>query len=245
VIGQFHASAASAQGKDAPTSTSEENGWAAGTVWKLWRREKSFSPAGGPVRSLVSTVLSRLSSNIKKEVWIGWLNLLHLIHSHSSGLQVTQRYRYLHTFQFTVTHALGLSDFTSRILTTDLSQSHCHFKLQVKSSLHILIAFLPLSCSCQLRRFDSIPSIAPWDPRYLASRRTPRKTPFYVIKDAYLLVRCLATGVLLLRAGCVAGMCLPTRCLAMGIHVTISIRYMELQSKNLIYILTVIEYSVN
>jgi uncharacterized membrane protein YqaE (UPF0057 family) len=34
----------------------------------------------------------------------------------------------LHTFQFTVIHALGLSIFTCRILATDLSQSHCHFK---------------------------------------------------------------------------------------------------------------------
>jgi hypothetical protein len=31
----------------------------------------------------------------------------------------------LHTFQFTVTHALGFSIVTSRILATDLSQSHC------------------------------------------------------------------------------------------------------------------------
>jgi hypothetical protein len=34
----------------------------------------------------------------------------------------------LHTFQFTVTHAVGFSVFTSRILATDLLQSHCNFK---------------------------------------------------------------------------------------------------------------------
>jgi hypothetical protein len=33
----------------------------------------------------------------------------------------------LHTLQFTVTHALAFSVLTSRILTTDLSQSHCNF----------------------------------------------------------------------------------------------------------------------
>jgi hypothetical protein len=54
----------------------------------------------------------------------------------------------LHTFQFTVTHALVFSVFTSRILATDLSQSHCHFKSHMKPSLHRLIPFLPSFCSC-------------------------------------------------------------------------------------------------
>jgi hypothetical protein len=26
--------------------------------------------------------------------WIGWLDLLHLVHLHNSGLHTTQRYRY-------------------------------------------------------------------------------------------------------------------------------------------------------
>jgi hypothetical protein len=64
----------------------------------------------------------------------------------------------LHTLQFTVTHThtLGFSVFTSRILATDLSQSHCHFKSHMKFSFHGLIAFLPLFCNCQFRRLDSI-----------------------------------------------------------------------------------------
>jgi hypothetical protein len=49
----------------------------------------------------------------------------------------------LHTFQFTAPHALGFSVFTSRILATDFSQSHCNFKSHVKSSCHSLIPFLP------------------------------------------------------------------------------------------------------
>jgi hypothetical protein len=49
----------------------------------------------------------------------------------------------LHTFQFTVPHALGFSVFISRILATDLSQSHCNFNVQVKTSSHSLISFLP------------------------------------------------------------------------------------------------------
>jgi hypothetical protein len=49
----------------------------------------------------------------------------------------------LHTFQFTVTHTLGFSVFTSCILATDLSQSHCNFKSHVQSSCLSLIPFLP------------------------------------------------------------------------------------------------------
>jgi hypothetical protein len=45
----------------------------------------------------------------------------------------------LYCSQFTVTPALGFSVFTSRILTTDLSQSHCHFTSHMKSSFHSLI----------------------------------------------------------------------------------------------------------
>jgi hypothetical protein len=57
-------------------------------------------------------------------------------------------------------------------------------------------------------------------PSYKSSARTPRKTLSSVVKNACLLVRYLAIDILLLNA-CVAGMCLPTRCLAMGIHVTL------------------------
>jgi hypothetical protein len=49
----------------------------------------------------------------------------------------------LHTLQFNVTHALGFSVFISRILATDLSESHCHFKSHMECSFHSLIPFLP------------------------------------------------------------------------------------------------------
>jgi hypothetical protein len=84
------------------------------------------------------------------------LDLLHLIHSQ---LGTTGNYSatvILHAFQFTTAHALGFSVLTSRILATDLSQYHWNFKSHVKSSLHCLIPFLPLFCSCQFRRLDSI-----------------------------------------------------------------------------------------
>jgi hypothetical protein len=57
------------------------------------------------------------------------LDLLHLIYSHNSGLHVTQRYCYSTPF---LTHQDSV--FTSRILATYLSQSHCHFKSHMKSS---------------------------------------------------------------------------------------------------------------
>jgi hypothetical protein len=50
----------------------------------------------------------------------------------------------LHTLQFTVTHALRFSVFTSRVQATDLKQSHCHFKPHMKTSFPSLISFLPL-----------------------------------------------------------------------------------------------------
>jgi hypothetical protein len=72
-----------------------------------------------------------------------------------------------HTFHFTVAHTLGFSAFTSRILATDFSQSHCNCKSHMKSSLHHLIPFLPLFCSCQFN--SSAPN--PY-PGRLASRNS-------------------------------------------------------------------------
>jgi hypothetical protein len=53
--------------------------------------------------------------------------------------------------------------------------------------------------------------------------RTSRKTPSYIVKEACLLTRCLAMDALLLRAYAFVGMCSPSRCLAMGLRVTICI----------------------
>jgi hypothetical protein len=71
------------------------------------------------------------------------LDLFYLIHSQLRTTGNTSTIAILHTLQFTVTHVLGFSVFTSRILATDLSQSHCHFKSRMKSSMHSLIHFLP------------------------------------------------------------------------------------------------------
>jgi hypothetical protein len=65
-------------------------------------------------------IVMRLGWLIDGGFRIGWLDLL-TPYSHSSGLQAIQRaIALLHTFLFTVAHALGFSVFTSRIPATDL-----------------------------------------------------------------------------------------------------------------------------
>jgi hypothetical protein len=85
--------------------------------------------------------------------WIHW----HLIHS-------TRDYRQysaiadLHTLQFTVTHALRFSVFTSRILATDFITFSLSLKISHEVFLHRLISYLPLFCNCQLKSFPLLPS---------------------------------------------------------------------------------------
>jgi hypothetical protein len=87
---------------------------------------------------------------------LDWIYCTLYIHAVLNYRQL-QRYRYsTHTLLFTVTHAIEFSVVTSRILATDFSQSHCHFKLHVKSSCHSLIRLLPFFCNCQFRRLYSV-----------------------------------------------------------------------------------------
>jgi hypothetical protein len=142
-----------------------------------------------------------------------------------------QLYPYSMHLQFAVTHALGFSVFTSRILATDLSLTVTSNNMW--SSCHSLIPFVPFLQlpSLKTRLFYSrIKLHTPFYSAFLllscrtlliiTFARTPRKTPSSIIKNAYLLGLYLAMDVLLLSAF-VAGMCLLTRCLAMDIHVTI------------------------
>jgi hypothetical protein len=108
----------------------------------------------------------------------------------------------------------------------------------VKSSWHSLIPFLlfllnhlrllspelePVPFRLLFRTACYSASTSPVLPNtsYNHFARTPRKTPFSVVQNACLLVRYLAMDVLLFLGAYVAGMSLPPRCLAMGIHVTI------------------------
>jgi hypothetical protein len=112
------------------------------------------------------------------EFWIGRLGLL-TPYTFNSGLQVIQRYR-LSTSQITDAHAPGCSVFTSRILATELHQSHCHFKSHMKFSFHSLIPFLTLFCNCQL---NSIPLLPSSYPGRLASRNS---SLFYSAKNFFM-----------------------------------------------------------
>jgi hypothetical protein len=121
----------------------------------------------------------------------------------------------LHILQFTVAHALGFSIFTSRILETDVLQSHCNFKSHVKSNSFLAIILqLPIPKTrldySPLRFHNTVYSASTTpvqsNTSYTHFARTSRKTPSSVIKNACLL------DVLSLRAY-VTGMCLPTRCL--------------------------------
>jgi hypothetical protein len=104
----------------------------------------------------------------------GRLNVSHLLHAQIS---LQQRYRYSTHFQFSITHAIGFSVITSRILATDLSQSRCTFNSHMKSSCKNLIPFLRLSCSCQFRRFDSTRLLFSPQSRLMCPLITPRHGP--------------------------------------------------------------------
>jgi hypothetical protein len=112
----------------------------------------------------------------------------------------------------------------------------------MKSSFHSLTSILLLFCNCQFRRLDTIQFLSSY-PSKLASRnsirhstsccwtllydyfaRTTQKTA-YIVMEACFLILYLAMNVLFLRAFASAGMCFPSRCLTMGIHVTMWICY--------------------
>jgi hypothetical protein len=108
----------------------------------------------------------------------------------------------------------------------------------MKSSFHSLIPFLPLFCSSQFQRLDSIKFQAhipagwrlktrPFTSLYAAEHflittlHGPRWKHTSIVNEECLLICCLAIDALLLRALAHAGMFLPSRCLAIGVYVTI------------------------
>jgi hypothetical protein len=123
----------------------------------------------------------------------------------------------LHTFQFNVAHTLGFSVFTSRVLATGFSQSHCNFKSHMKSSLQSPIPFLshlpshlglsspeldpvsfPLLFCTPCYSASSTPALPNTSDNHFV--RTPRKIPSSIVKNICFLVRYLATDVLFSRA---------------------------------------------
>jgi hypothetical protein len=76
----------------------------------------------------------------------------------------------LHTFQFTFTLTLGFSVFTSYILATDLSQTQCNFKSDLKTCHSLISSFPSLLNHLRLPspKLYLILFPAAWDPRYIA-----------------------------------------------------------------------------
>jgi hypothetical protein len=132
----------------------------------------------------------------------------------------------LYTSQFTVAHALGSSLGVSR--QRILQQSHCHFKSRMKSSFHSLISscyFIPIILDCHLQNLTHFLRTTHsndllWP--FITSRHGPRrKHSLSIVEKVCLLIRCLVMDVLLLRAYTSARLCLPSRCLAMGVCITV------------------------
>jgi hypothetical protein len=140
----------------------------------------------------------------------------------------TGNYSAIAIFQFIFQHTLRFLVFTSRILATDLSQLHSNFNSHMKSSCHF--------CSCQFRRLNSTTLDYCWIlpatlllllllpaselDSLITTLHGPHGNTACIVDEAFLPRRYLAIDV---RSHTLvpAGMCLPTRCLAMGIHVTV------------------------
>jgi hypothetical protein len=96
----------------------------------------------------------------------------------------------------------------------------------MKSTLHRLIPFLSFLLNHLRLPSPELGTILILDlildPRYIASRRTDRKHPFLYCCEGVFTVRLHNTGVIrLLPAYSLPRECLPSRCLAMCISVTI------------------------
>jgi hypothetical protein len=115
--------------------------------------------------SLRSVVLSSIGVTYRRGLDLNYRIYLYLYIHTTRDYKQLQHYRYS-TF----------SVFTSRILATDLSQSHCHFKSHVESSCHSLIPFLALVLRLPTpkTRLNSIPLLPSSYPGRLASRNSTR-----------------------------------------------------------------------
>jgi hypothetical protein len=155
---------------------------------------------GIAVNKILSRVGVTYKTGFRLDDWIYFVLYIHTVRDYRQYSAIT----ILHTLQFTVAHILGFSVFTSRILATDLSHSHCNFISHMKSSCHYSAGVN----SEDSTTFDYsellfyIPSRLLTVSSYNSSARTPRKTPSSVVKNACLLVRYVALDVLLCPSCC-------------------------------------------
>jgi hypothetical protein len=139
----------------------------------------------------------------------------------------------IRTFPFTASHTLGFSVFSSRILATDLPQSHTATSNHTWSFLGSLISFLPFLLNrlrlpssevdpILFRLLFCTPTTASFGTRLPYTTATTLNGPhgkqsLYIVDETCLRRRCLAIAVLLFRIFASAGMCLARRCLTMVI----------------------------
>jgi hypothetical protein len=156
------------------------------------------------------------------DYWIYW----HVINTQPRSTGNCSAFAILHSVQFTVTHFLGFSVFNSHILATDLCQSHCNFKSYMKSSFHSLITFFHYSAianSVDSIKFLYSPQLN-WNFLYNQFATTQKTQPLYcwgdlftaplVSNGSYSFVVCVFVA---------AGMCIPSRRLAMNVYSDFSI----------------------
>jgi hypothetical protein len=121
-----------------------------------------WSVKGGKSLKIL-TVLFKILSRVGVTYKTGFGLVIGFIDNRTRDYRQYSAIAILHTFQFTVTHALGFLVFTSRILATDLSQFHFNFKSHMKSSCHSLIPFLSFLLNHHLLpspELDPIPILA-------------------------------------------------------------------------------------
>jgi hypothetical protein len=137
---------------------------------------------------------------------IGFIALIHSTRNYKSYSAIAV----LHTLQFTVTHALLFSVFTSRNLATDFNTviipvCHCSTHKVFFAQPNSFLAISSQSFNCHLNRLSQFLFQLAWNPRYIASGRIQQKTPF-----PSLQLNNTSTVVCLFVA---EGTCLPSRCL--------------------------------
>jgi hypothetical protein len=135
------------------------------------------------------------------------------IYCHVSGICVTNKAG----FWIWVSNLLNVS--TTGYNSSQITIWHCHRLLTGQSTGTVLTSnWTPLYSFVLLQFWSELRLTVP---SYNFSAQTPRKTPSSFVKNACLLVRYLAMDVLLLLRAYASVMCLPSRCLAMDICVTI------------------------